>query len=37
MIRKLLSLFRKKPVSDPRWRYLGVHIAAATQKARGLY
>jgi len=37
MIRKLLSLFRKKPASDPRWRYLGVHIAVATQKARSLY
>ena len=35
MIRKILSLFRKKP--DSRWRYLGVHIAAATQKARSLY
>lgn len=37
MIRRILSLFRKKPASDPRWRYLAVHIAAATQKARGLY
>jgi len=35
MIRKLLSLFRKKPAS--RWRYLGVHIAVATRKARSFY
>jgi len=33
MISRLLALFRRKPPSDDRWRYVGIHIAQATDKA----